>query len=524
MSSIIHSRNIQTALVFCAILLCITAAPLVSQTAYEGYTLFNPTNSRSTYLIDMKGTTVKTWTNAQSGGYSVYLLPNGNIIRPATYGSAVLRGAAYSGLIHQTDWSGKVVWSYIYSGPTYIAHHDICPMPNGNVVLIAWESKTAAEATALGRSNAATMWPDHLVEVKPTGATTGEIVWEWHAWDHLVQDKDPAKPNYGVISENPGRLNINLGSVGGGPGGGDWLHINGVSYNAEDDLIVISSHFMNEFYVIDHSTTTEEARGRTGGRHGKGGDILYRWGKPSNYGATGATVFDVVHCSWWIPKGLPGEGHILAFNNGASKRASTIVEIVPPRDAEGRFLKTTGTAFGPASPVWSYSNGTLFYSTHLGGNQRLPNGNTHITEATAGHLLEVSSDGTIVWDYQYSREIARSLRYGKDYPGLAALVTGTDDVPAAARTLHLDAAAPNPFHGTTGLRFDLPADATGRLVIYDALGRMVRTLAESSRGPGSFTAAWDGLDASGRPASAGTYFCRLESTAGVRLQTLVLSR
>ena len=45
--------------------------------------------------------------------------------------------------------------------------------------------------------------PDCLVEIKPTGKTTGEIVWEWRSWDHLIQDRDKTKPNYGDVSEHP---------------------------------------------------------------------------------------------------------------------------------------------------------------------------------------------------------------------------------------------------------------------------------------------------------------------------------
>ena len=124
-------------------------------------------------------TTVHTWSHLYSGGYSTYLLPDGSLLRPASVPNAQVRGAASSGLIEKTDWNGNVVWSYTYSGPTWIAHHDIEPMPNGNILLIAWEVKTAAEAAALGRQNAQVMWPDHLVEVQPSGST-GTVVWEWH--------------------------------------------------------------------------------------------------------------------------------------------------------------------------------------------------------------------------------------------------------------------------------------------------------------------------------------------------------
>ncbi|MDH7515452.1 MAG: aryl-sulfate sulfotransferase, partial [Bacteroidota bacterium] len=278
----------------------------VAQEAYGGYTLFGPTNSRTTYLIGMDGTPVHTWQHTLTTVYSTYLLPDGSLLRPAADPNAILRTGAYTGIIERVDWDGNVLWQYRYSSQDRIAHHDIEPMPNGNVLLIAWEVKSAAEAAAAGRVNPTAMWVDHLVEVKPTGPTDGEIVWEWHAWDHIIQDKDTAKKNYGVVREHPEILDVNLCQGVTGPWGGDWLHMNAVSYDPVRDLVTVSSHYTSELYVIDHSTTREEAAGHTGGRHGRGGDFLYRWGNPPNYGAPGPASFDVVHCSWWIPPGLPG--------------------------------------------------------------------------------------------------------------------------------------------------------------------------------------------------------------------------
>ena len=388
---------------------------------FDGYTLFNPNGSRTTTLMDMDNQAQHTWNHDRGGGYGVYLLENGNLLRPASVSNPRLRGGAYAGLIQEKDWDGNLVWEFEYSSATYITHHDLEPMPNGNVLAIAWEVKSSAEGTQAGRSTVATIWPDHVIEVEPDGRGGANIVWEWHAWDHLIQDYDNRRDNFGVVADHPELLNVNMAGRGGGGGpggGGDWLHINGISYNPTLDQIVISSHFADEIYVIDHSTTTEEAASHEGGNSGKGGDILYRWGYPGNYDAEGEHYFDVVHCSWWIPEGYPGAGNILAFNNGEGDRASEIVEIVPPRDDDGNYIIEAGQAFGPEQPVWSYSDGGNFYSNHLGGCQRLPNGNTLISESTERHLLEVNPDGEVVWEYTGGSEIARSLRYAQDYPGL----------------------------------------------------------------------------------------------------------
>jgi hypothetical protein len=273
--------------------------PVVGASPYPGFTLYSPFGSTSTFMVDEDNDEVLSWTHDRSGGYAVYLLPNGNIIRPALSTTSALNGGGAAGLVQIWNPNSVKVWQYQYATSTVRSHHDIAPMPNGNVLLIAWELKTAAQAVQAGLDHSAEMWPDHIVEIDPVGSSGGNIVWKWHAWDHLIQDHDPTKDNYGVVEDHPELLDVNLN--GGGLGGGDWMHVNGISYNPEWDQIVFSSHTLNEVYVIDHSTTTAEAAGHTGGNSGQGGDLLYRWGNPDNYGAPGSEYFHVVHCSVWIP-------------------------------------------------------------------------------------------------------------------------------------------------------------------------------------------------------------------------------
>jgi len=216
-----------------------------------------------------------------------------------------------------------------------------------------------AAALASGRSQSSEIWPDKIIEVQPLGSG-GNIVWEWHAWDHLIQDYDSSKANYGVIADHPELLDVNCGSGGFGGWGGDWMHVNGTSYNPELDQIVFSSHYLKQFYVIDHSTTTQEAAGHTGGRYGKGGDILYRWGCPQNYyrGTSADQVFYTVHNSYWVPAGLPGAGNIIAFNNGGGRpdgSYSSIEEVVPFSNGNGNNILNPGEAYGPDNPAWRYT-------------------------------------------------------------------------------------------------------------------------------------------------------------------------
>ena len=96
------------------------------------------------------------------------------------------------------------------------------------------------------------------------------------------------------------------------------MHTNSVAYNPELDQIMLSIHEFSEVWIIDHGTTTAEAASHSGGRRGKGGDLLYRWGNPRAY-RTGSNVDQRLfaqHCAHWIPAGLPGAGHMLVFNNG----------------------------------------------------------------------------------------------------------------------------------------------------------------------------------------------------------------
>lgn len=377
---------------------------------FAGYTLFSPNNSRYTYLADMNNSITHTWNHTTNGGYSVYLLENGRILRSAEANNPDIGGGGAAGKVQEIDWSGNLVWNYTYSSSTYLSHHDIEPLPNGNVLLIAWEVKTASQARQAGYSSYVELWPDHIVEIQPVGSTGGNIVWAWHAWDHLIQDYDASKDNYGDVGDHPELLDINM-SGGAGPSGGDWMHLNGISYNPDLDQIVCSSHTLDELYVIDHSTTTEEAAGHTGGNSGMGGDILYRWGNPSNYDAPGSAYFNVVHSSVWIPAGLPGAGHIMAFNNREGQGTSIVAEIAPPVDSEGHYHIGQDSAFGPSAPIWTYT-ASGFYSNHLGGCQRLPNGNTLIVESTSGYMFEVNSAGVTQWSYARGGEISRALRYG----------------------------------------------------------------------------------------------------------------
>jgi hypothetical protein len=408
-----------------------------AKAACPGYTLLAPANSTATYLLDMDGRVVKSWQSDCKPGHSAYLLENGNLLRAGAVVNPPFHAfGGAGGRIQEFSWDGELLWDFTYASDSHLGHHDICRLPNGNVLLLVWEQKTREEAVAAGRRpetvKGAGLVSDGVVEIKPTGKTTGEVVWEWHAWDHLVQDHDRTKARFGDVGGNPQRIDVNfgentvaamvarpeelkklqdLGYIGStvrkpGPVSPDWLHINAVAYNPELDQIILSIHQFSEVWVIDHGTTKAEAAGESGGKSGKGGGLLYRWGNPRAYRAGTARDQKLFsqHNAHWIPRGLPGAGNILIFNNGLRRTGgaySSVDEIVPPVDGNGRYASTAGKPFGPDAPAWSYSapKRADFYSSFISGAHRLPNGNTFICSGANGTLFEVTGKKEVVWKY-----------------------------------------------------------------------------------------------------------------------------
>ena len=383
-----------------------------------------------TYLID-DGVVVYTWNSIYTDTQASYLLENGNLIRTSLASSPIFSGGA-QGRIEIFNTKGEKIWNFEYSSDKYNQHHDVEILPNGNILLVAWEVKSKQEAIAAGKNpnqlNGNEFWPDHVIEVEPTDSSSGNIVWEWHVWDHLIQDYDPSKENFGNVSEHPELIDINSG----GGRGADFNHINSIDYNEKLDQVLLSSHNQNEIWIIDHSTTTKEAAGHSGGKYGKGGDLLYRWGNPQIYkqGTNDDKKYFGQHDGRWVEEGCPGEGNIIVFNNGGGRpdgRYSSIDEIIPPVDENGFYEYNPGTAYGPKEQIWTYTmpNPKDMYSMICGSSQRLPNGNTLICSASQGMFLEVTYDKEIVWRYDNyypllspQKSVSEALRYPTDYPGI----------------------------------------------------------------------------------------------------------
>ena len=387
----------------------------------QPYVLFAPIQSDFTYLMDLQGQLVHQWSAASTPACAVYLLDDGRLLRPRSLGDTNFpSGGCNGGRIEMLDWDGNVLWSYDYNDTNHQQHHDARYMPNGHVLFLAWEKRTAAEAVAAGRDPATipangVIWVDHVVEVDPA---TNSIVWTWRTWDHLLPPGARSQDHPELIDPNSFTAVQN-----------DWTHMNAVDYNATLDQVMVSVRNHDEIWVIDHGTTTTEAAGHAGGRRGHGGDLLYRWGNPRNYGYTADEQLFGQHNAHWIETGLPGAGNVLVFDNGdrSARPFSTAVEIAPSIQADGSYAMDPQQGFLPLAPVWQWAANppASVFATIISSAQRLASGDTLICDGTSGHFFEVTPAGDTTWSYLVTDTngnnnilVFRATRYEAGYPAL----------------------------------------------------------------------------------------------------------
>ena len=466
---------------------------------FNGFALYNSQGSNTTYLIDENQNIAHTWNMTTECNYTVALKENGNLVRGTKDNTTVFSTgniAAGAGRVQEIAPDGTIVWDYIYANSDHISHHDLT-LVGDNVLLTAYEKKSSTELNAVGFNNASSeKWPTHFVELEPDGNGGANIIWEWHIWDHMCQNTDASKPNYvSNISDNPELIDINMIQGGGPPGGssGDWFHVNGVDYNEDLDQIVFSSRFASEIYIIDHSTTTAEASSHSGGNSGMGGDILYRWGNPSNYGMSGAQIIDnAVHDARWITDdGRPNGGYLQIFNNsGVSNNVSAIDGIETPwDDATNTYLRTSGQAFGPSSYTTRYE--CAYSSSGQSASDRMSNGNIYVNasggQGGAGVMYEVDSLGTIIWGPHAAlgsnNGSQKGFRYECDYPGIIALesymypnstVTTTCFIANGVNDIDdIISIFPNPTNGSINISINQSTSKINEINIFNILGQPV---------------------------------------------------
>jgi hypothetical protein len=483
----------------------------------DGYILFSGISSTETYLIDKCGRKVNQWSSSYRPGLSVSFLTNGELFRTGLSASSSFgSGGGKGGVLEKYNWKGDLLWSYTISDADQCQHHDAIVLPNGNILAIVWDRKTMAAATLVGKNPAVTtlldkqeVWSEKIIELQPVGKNSANIIWEWKAWDHLVQDFDNAKINYAQVDQHPELLDVNY-VLKGPPTNPDWLHINSVDYNPITDQILLSCHNFGEFWIIDHSTTTSQAASHSGGKAGKGGDILYRWGNPITYGR--GTVADQKlfkqHHATFIKSGYPNAGKVLVFNNGVNRSTSSYSSIDMIDISKAGFPYTIGatSAYLPSSVFWTYTAATpsTFYAANISGAHALSNGSFLITDGPRGEVFEIDSTSKIKWRYinpvnntgpmaQGSipnlNTVFRAEYYPKTYsgfkdiiftptteleinpinPSLCALAAQIEETSVA----DIFSVSPNPVDNTKMLKIDFDIPVYGSLELLNTIGQKV---------------------------------------------------
>jgi len=403
---------------------------LNTKDSFNGYTLFS--NNEVTYLIDNCGFKVNEWSTDLKPGLGIYLLEDGNLLRTGRVDPPISFGGV-GGAFELFDWDNNLIWRHEYDFDKGVPHHDITPLPNGNFLALTWEFYSEEEGTEAGLNFIGNIWSERIVEIKMAGTNEAEIVWEWKAWDHLVQDMFPAADNYGVVSEHTELIHVNFFNPGTHNGNLDLFHLNSIDYNSELDQIVVSCRNFSEIWVIDHSTTSEESASHQGGKWGKGGDLLYRYGNPRAYdrGDQNDQVFRKQHDAKWIFNDAFNEVAFSVFSNGSSATGSIVYYWQATTNSSGQYEMIDTNVFGPEEIQWSFTRPGL-YSPIMSGAQYLENGNVLICEAGDGRFLEVNSEGEPVWEYinpsnSFGNPLAqgatvrnidvfRATRYAPNYP------------------------------------------------------------------------------------------------------------
>jgi len=388
--------------------------------AAEEYILIASNGKKNASLIDKNGSIVHFWNFTNKLGNDFQLLPNGDLLcmfkreveNSALIPNERLRFGGFGGSIQIIGPDGSVKWRYDhFANATVLAHHDVEMLPNGNVLVMVWEELNMSDAHELGVDAQSYLYYESLYEIN---ISSNMIVWQWRSIDHIVQDRYPELPNYGNVSLQSERIDFNYNVEHENYGiSGDIMHANGIDYDEERGLIYLSVNFYHEIWVIDHLTNTEEAASSSGGNYEMGGDLVYRFGNPGAYKATGPQLFINNHYPNLIEDpGKSGFENILVFSNGGDTNISSVLELELP-------VLDYPTTEQP-NIEWSFSDPAL-YSGKLSGAERTRSNNTIIAEGDFG-VWEVTTSGEVLWRYEFGNTWRAYVHYS-DEPGIMALLS-----------------------------------------------------------------------------------------------------
>ncbi|MGB5393396.1 MAG: aryl-sulfate sulfotransferase [Lutimonas sp.] len=377
----------------------------------NSYVLAMENGGTDAYLLDRAGYKIKTWKFDKKLGNDLEIMPDGKLLGIFKSDNPVFSFGGFGGIVKIFNTDGSEHWSFEYAGENYIAHHDVEMLPNGNLLIMVWERIKAQNANEAGIDVANDIYPEALIEVDPK---SDRIVWEWHSFDHVVQDQFPDRINFGEVSQNPQLIDFNYNPMENG----DIMHANGIDFDPVKNLIYISVNFYHEVWVLDHSTTTEEAKTSKGGNYNKGGDLVYRFGNPTAYKSNyGARLFNNNHFPNFLEKNEIGAGNLLIFvNKGLDDELSTVYELDLPENYDMK----PDTDIEPGI-VWQFGDPDLSFG-RISGAVRLKNGNTLICEGDFGYW-EVTPNGEVAWKYNGLGDTSfwRGYAYAQDSEEIKAL-------------------------------------------------------------------------------------------------------
>ena len=470
--------------------------------AHDAYTLYAPADYTSTYLIDNCGRVINQWDSEYIPGLVAYLLSDGRLLRTGRETTTNnFTTAGKGGIIQIFDWEGNLEWQSTVSDDQFGAHHDIEYLPNGNILLLRWERKLQNELIQAGKDTLFTpaeIWLPSVIEIKPQGTADFDIVWEWHLFDHLIQNFDATKDNFGVVAQSPRKVDINYNNITER----DWGHLNSIDFNVDRNEILLSSRNFDEVWIIDHSTTSQEAASDFGGNSNLGGQLLYRFGNLSAYQELNqSSILDGQHDAEFK---VNPESNVLCIqlynNNNENAKPSEIIEFSPKLNADGEYaLENNRFDISGTTLIFSSTGDRNFESDIMSNVQSLPNGNLLINAGRSSNFVEFDSLGNEVWRYKGPVSIFGPNPQGSNITGGTFRIEKfsiTDpmfdnlDTSVKAESIEINpnlsncgltstaviipleaSVSPNPFHNQ--LTFHIPSLNEVDLEIYNAVGTML---------------------------------------------------
>ncbi len=328
--------------------------------SYPGYNLYTSRNLRLTELIDANGRVLRSWHQESSGAWvRSVLLPAGDLLVAGWYTDSEDPGARY---LMRLSWDNEVIWKHRLP-----VHHDVAPAPGGRFVALTFTFRRAPDIHPVRPIR-----DDHIVLL----TAAGEVVEERSLYDMMSARLAPVNDPPGTVKTEPI----------------DFFHANAVRWLDDPALeawspiystrnVLVTSRTLDSVLLFDWDTA----------------ELVWSWGRGELSGPHDARML--------------ANGNILVFDNGIQRSPpwSRVLEVNPvTREIEWEYVAPKPTSF---------------YSLSRGASQRLPNGNTLITDSDSGRAFEVTVDGEVVWEFlspnldSHDRRasIVRLYRYEEDF-------------------------------------------------------------------------------------------------------------